>query len=363
MNNKKILIFGAGAIGRGFIAPLFYKKNYRISFVDNNSKLIEELNKKKTYIAAVIKKKKYNFTNIKIDKAFNISEKFDLKNYDLVFSCVGPKQCYEIAHLFKNAKNVISCENDRNSAEIIKQVSGVKNVYFAIPDVITSNSAPEYLKKKDNLCTVSEKGILVIEKNPLNFHNVAKKLPNKEFNMHWYCKFFIHNAPHAMLAYLGSLKKYDFIHEAMNDIYIKQIIIGAMNEITYGLIKSTLVDKDLANIYKKKEISRFKNKLLYDPISRVAREPLRKLAHDNRIVMATRLSFLNKNLPINTLIGFKSSFYYYDRNDTESHYLQKLRKASSEEELIKKLCNINETDPISLLIKKINLNKVYGKKK
>ena len=31
---KKILIFGAGAIGRGFIAPIFYKNRYEISFVD-----------------------------------------------------------------------------------------------------------------------------------------------------------------------------------------------------------------------------------------------------------------------------------------------------------------------------------------
>ena len=32
MKIKKILIFGAGAIGRGFIAPIFYKNRYEISF-------------------------------------------------------------------------------------------------------------------------------------------------------------------------------------------------------------------------------------------------------------------------------------------------------------------------------------------
>lgn len=44
---KKILIFGAGAIGRGFVAPLFFKNNYEISFVDSNMSLINKLNKKK----------------------------------------------------------------------------------------------------------------------------------------------------------------------------------------------------------------------------------------------------------------------------------------------------------------------------
>ena len=47
MNKKKVLIFGAGAIGRGFIAPKFYLKKYSISFVDINKKLVKNLKKKK----------------------------------------------------------------------------------------------------------------------------------------------------------------------------------------------------------------------------------------------------------------------------------------------------------------------------
>ena len=43
---KKILIF-AGAIGRGFVAPLFYRNNYEINFVDSNINLVNRLNKKK----------------------------------------------------------------------------------------------------------------------------------------------------------------------------------------------------------------------------------------------------------------------------------------------------------------------------
>ena len=46
MKIKKILIFGAGAIGRGFIAPIFYKNKYEISFVDKDKNLVLELKKK-----------------------------------------------------------------------------------------------------------------------------------------------------------------------------------------------------------------------------------------------------------------------------------------------------------------------------
>ena len=64
MINKKVLIFGAGAIGRGFLAPLLYKYGYKISFVDNNKELINKLKKRKFYTAAETTKENYNFTQI-----------------------------------------------------------------------------------------------------------------------------------------------------------------------------------------------------------------------------------------------------------------------------------------------------------
>ena len=99
-----------------------------------------------------------------------------------------------------------------------------------------------------------------------------------------------------------------------------------------------LFNYDSGKIYSglKQEIKRFANKILYDPISRVGREPLRKLASDNRIILALRLSFLGKKIPTNTLIGLKAALNYYDKNDNESMYLQNLKKSLSENEILKK---------------------------
>ena len=356
-SKKKILIFGAGAIGRGFLAPKFYSRNYAISFVDSNEELIKKLRKRKKYIAAFTNGKSYEIKEVLINEIFDINDNFDISKYDLVFTCVGPKQCYEIVNKFKNAKNIITCENDRNSKTIIKEITNIKNVYFAVPDVITSNTAPPHLKEIDELCTVSEQGILVVENSNLNFSNVAQKLNPKKLDMHWNCKLFIHNAPHAILAYLGAKKKYQYIHEAMNDKIIRKIVTSSMKEISEGLIKSGLVNENFVKYYRNKEIKRFENKILYDPISRVAREPLRKLASDNRIILSLRLSFLGKKIPINTLIGLKAALSYHDKNDDESVYLYNSKKSLSESEILKKISGIEEKDPISLLCKNINLNK------
>ena len=85
MKIKKILIFGAGAIGRGFIAPLLQKYNYKISFVDKDKKLIKKIKEKNFFKIAITNKNNYVFNKIKVHEIFHINEKFNIKNYDIVF--------------------------------------------------------------------------------------------------------------------------------------------------------------------------------------------------------------------------------------------------------------------------------------
>ena len=53
----KILIFGAGAIGRGFLAYKFSGSRYELNFVDKSKKLIETLKKRNYFFSACIQKK------------------------------------------------------------------------------------------------------------------------------------------------------------------------------------------------------------------------------------------------------------------------------------------------------------------
>lgn len=305
------------------------------------------------------KKKNYKFKKIFFKDAFYIDEIIDIKKYDFVFCCVGPNQSYEIAKNFSKAKNVISCENDINTVEGIKNLSNNNNIFFGIPDVITSNTASPNLLKKDELTIVSEDGELILE-NLKKFKKLkeAKKVSKSIFKMHWYAKFFIHNAPHALLAYLGWMKKYKFIHEAMADKKIFRVVKNSMKEITDALIKTKLLNKRFATQYMNKEISRFSNKLLFDPISRVAREPIRKLSPSNRIILALRLGLFNSKLPRFTAIGVKAALQYYDKNDSQSKYIQSLKSSMSEKEILNKISGIQLDDPLNSFCIKQNLKSI-----
>ena len=65
--SANILIIGAGAIGRGYIAPLFQSLGYKISFMDKNENLIDKLKRKK-YTAAFSLNNKYIFQDVNVNK-------------------------------------------------------------------------------------------------------------------------------------------------------------------------------------------------------------------------------------------------------------------------------------------------------
>ena len=351
---KKILIYGAGAIGRGYLAPLLQKFGMEISFVDRDQNVITGLKSRKTYRIAITGHNDYEFVNVPIENAYIFGEKINVSDFDLVFSCVGPSNCYDLAEDLKDAKAVISCENDMATVSGLQKLTGNPNIYFGIPDVITSNTAPSELLDNDPLMAVTEKGVLVIEKGEYTLPKEILQVNQDELKMHWMCKLFIHNAPHAIAAYLGYLKGYKFIHESMKDKKIKKIVIGSIKEITQGMIKCGFVNKNFANYYMKKEINRFSNNLLFDPISRVARDPIRKLSKDNRLILALRIALFNKKIPHNTAIGVKAAINYYDKKDSQSVHLKMLLSSLGYEGVLEKVCGLNKKDPLNKLCVKQN---------
>ena len=347
---KKILIYGAGAIGRGYLAPLLQRHGIGISFVDTNNQLISELKSRKSYTTAVTGPSNYEFVPVSIDNAFLVGEEINVEDFDFVFSCVGPNNCYDLAEDCKRAKVVISCENDMGTVNGLKKLTGNPNIYFGIPDVISSNTAPTELLEKDPLMAVTEQGVLVLEKGDYVLPQEIPQVGANELDMHWMCKLFIHNAPHAIVAYLGWLKGYTYIHEAMADSDINKVVVGSISEITDGVIAAGFAEKNYANNYKEKELKRFCNALLYDTIKRVAREPLRKIAYDNRLVLGLRIALFNGQLPVNTAKGLKAALLYGEENDDEAAYLQNLRSSSSDTEILKKFSGIDHFDPMNRFI-------------
>ena len=115
---------------------------------------------------------------------------------------------------------------------------------------------------------------------------------------------------------------------------IISIVEGSMNELKDMLIKKYSIDKSFLDFYKNKKFKRFKNKLLFDPISRVAREPFRKLSTNERLIGAANLCLSKGVLPINIIKGIMAAFCF-DRDSDNDFYIKYLINSLSREDFLR----------------------------
>jgi len=318
---KKIVIFGAGNIGRSFIAQLFSKAEYEIVFVEVDPVIIEALNKYNRYR---IKVKDIRPETIWVENVRGVNAKdfervrLEVSTADIIATAVGSKllhYLYEdiawgILLRKKSGKekplNIIICENLRNAKEEfyrgLKKYLPVDFPEKEMPGLVETSIGKmvpimtEEDKINDPLLIYAEAyNTLILDRN--GFKGELPDVPGLDMkkNMKAYVdrKLFIHNLGHAAVAYLGYIydPKLKYIWEAVDIPEIEKTAKAAMWESGHSLIKEYPDEFNEAN--QKKHIDdllrRFKNRFLNDTIYRVGRDIQRKLGPEDRLTGALRL--------------------------------------------------------------------------
>jgi mannitol-1-phosphate 5-dehydrogenase len=297
----RIRVYGAGAIGRGFLPWVF--KDCEFEFVDPN------VNLKRDSYTTYMTSNGYRPLKVQIHGA---------DKPDVIFCCVGTRNCTKIADEFRNpAIPVYVCENDSRVVPVLREMTGNDNIWFAIPDVITSNTAPETLLHVDPLAVVTEEGCLYMPFGSKLLSGGNYLSPEMMYKQ-WIAKLYLHNTPHCIAAYHGWLKGYTYMSECMDDPKIKAEVEGVLNECIQMVTHQYGLNRKFAEFYAEKEIRRFSNVFLHDPITRVAREPLRKLGEGERLVGAARLCIQSNIVPEHIIRGIKAC-QKYDNPDDPDH--------------------------------------------
>ena len=295
-----LLIYGGGAIGRGFIPWVFPPDEFKYQFVDVKLSI-------RGYTTYRIKNGHYEELHIE-------TSHFD--EADAIISAVGQRNFIHLSGKFKHYP-VICCENDSRLPLAMTSVNHNYNIFFAIPDVITSNTAPPELLDKDPLSIVTEDGVLYVDNKMSWLGGNAIYLDERGMFQEWKAKLYLHNTPHCIAAYLGYQKGCWYVHEAMQIPHIREIIERVIHETTQMVVNRYSIDPAFALAYGKKELKRFSNELLFDPIKRVAREPLRKLALGERLVGAARLCIQSNVTPHGIIEGIFAALQYDEQTDPD----------------------------------------------
>ena len=360
--NKKVLVYGAGAIGRGFLPWVFSPKKYEYYYVEINNNLRSLLNKNKKFISFKARNNRYESVTVPVKYCFNLGEeKEKVREVDFVITAVGPRNVLSIAENLKETTvPIICCENDYSIPELISSITNNPHVVFAIPDVITSNSAPSELKEKDPLAIVTEDGVCYIDKKVDWIGGEVTYVSKEELRKQWLAKLYLHNTPHCIAAYLGNILSVKYLHEAMQNKMSEEIVRGAMNEMKCVLLRKFHLEKGFVGWYANKELKRFKNTLLFDPIDRVAREPFRKLAPSERLIGAAQLCISCGIVPKNIILGIMAAFCYNNPSDADAN-IKYLIEALEPKDFLKIAIRLHSSEALYELLLdewKYNINKL-----
>jgi len=374
---KKAVVFGAGNIGRGFLGQLFFESGYETVFVDVIEQTVSLLNERKTYPIWVVSDQethKFEVGRVRAVLARNskaVSE--ELKEADLSATAVGVRNLEKIAPLLaggiaERAKsgisrplNIIICENLLSAAkalaaEIKKYLPPEFHSYFSekvgLVETVVSRMVPlvpEALKEKDPLLVLVESyKILPVAKSEFKgaIPEVKGFLPVENIQAYEELKLYVHNLMHAVCAYLGYLKGYRYIWEAVDRPQIRKVLDGVLAEVNEALVKKHRFSTEELKEYSNDLLNRFANKALGDTVFRGGRQPLRKLGSSDRLVGAARLCLDFGIEPKSVLFTIAAVLCYDYQEDSEARALAKMLFEKGAGYVLQEVCKIAPDEPI-----------------
>jgi mannitol-1-phosphate 5-dehydrogenase len=164
-------------------------------------------------------------------------------------------------------------------------------------------------------------------------------------------KIFTLNMAHAITAYLGYRKGYELIHLALQDPQIRQVVTGALAEVSAVLVKRHGLDPAEQELYAGRVLKRFENSALPDPVVRVGREPKRKLAPTDRLVKPATLALEVGLTPSHLATGIAAALLYDAPDDHEAVELARDLNEKGVDQVLADVCGLSPGHALAELVK------------
>ncbi len=364
---KTAIMFGAGNIGRGFIGMLLAQAGYKVVFADVNETIINRLAEDQAYTVHImdVDKKDYRIENVtgilstgteiveEIAKAEILTTAVGLVILPRIAPAIANGIKQRIANGSKEALNIIACENAiRASSQLKEHVYALLNdeekaycdSYVGFPDCSVDRIVPPVRNEIPTDVVVESYYEWNVEKASFKGEIPQVAGMNLADNLEAYIerKLFTLNTGHCITAYLGVQKGYKTIKEAIEDPEIYEIVHAAMEQSGAGLVKKHSFDAEAHAKYIDKIIKRFKNPYLEDDVTRVGREPKRKLSATDRLVKPT-MTAAGYGFPVDKLIvGIGAALHYNNPEDPQSAEVQALVAEKGAKEAFRELSGVED---------------------
>ncbi|KAK6541347.1 hypothetical protein TWF694_007161 [Orbilia ellipsospora] len=380
--------FGAGSIGRGFIGPLLADSGYHVTFADVNEALIDSLNTHDHYTLHILSQKSStteitDFSGV-VSTSPDLLEEFP--KIDLITTSVGAQILSKIAPtIAKGLKrlqkerphamvDMIACENGVGASEVLrkeverafKQDANPQEIEFFDKHVGFANCSVDRIVppfdpskmadsgdengKEDHALDVGVEDFYewVVDQDALKAeHNIHGMKLAKNLLAYVERKLFTLNTAHATVSYLGYLKGYKTVNEAIEDGQIYGIAKEAVEESGAGLLKKHKVfSKDEHEKYIRTIMDqRLKNPNVQDEITRVCRAPKRKLSRNDRLVGPAMMAYeYGAGKPFNLVKAIAAAIWYDYEEEEDAVDIRRIAKEKGVESVLREICGLKKGD-------------------
>jgi len=387
--NRKIVIFGAGNIGRSFIGQVFSRGGWNVVFIDVDRTLVDALNERGGY-DVVIKKQGAADRIIRvsgvsaIDGRDAVAVAHAVAGADCLACSVGKSALPRIlppiaAGLLERERETLSgpsvhpldlilAENDREAPETVRSgLSALLPTGFPLEArlglVETSIGKMVPIIKKEDVeadrlrVFAEEYNSLIVDRHGFlgQLPDVPDLKPVDDILAYVDRKLFIHNLGHAAVAWIGHTLDPDtlLIAQALKLPGVREAARSAMEQSAAALVATYPAAYTRADLSSHIDdlLERFANEALGDTVFRVGRDLPRKLDRTDRVIGAALLC-QSKGLPwdaIARVFQAALTFRAVDEAgipfaaDAAFHELLSSRRLQA---VLRETCRLDPSDPV-----------------
>ncbi len=376
---KKVVLFGAGATGRGHVGLLAWQAGFELVLVEMRPDLVETLQKAGGYKVRLYGGEGspgpggYHEVQVSGFRVFQAEERAaiaaEIVDADLVLTAVFDQNLPDVARTLALAVpacrragrqaplNVIACENMMDSSSILgKHVRALLadedlaylDRLIGFPDAMISRVVPR--PEPDPLLIITEdynewtaRAEAFKGEKPAGL-DALELVDNQTARLER--KLFIHNGGHAVCGYVGFHRGCQFIHQAVADPVVLRHVLGALDELGEVIRRKHGFSVESIEAYKRDLGRRGAVPEMRDEVLRVVRDPIRKLSPRERLV-APALLAVDYGLPRGWIVrGIVAALKYRHPSDAQSLILAHKLEQDGLPSVLSEVCELPASSPL-----------------
>lgn len=262
--------------------------------------------------------------------------------------------------------NIVICENLLNASGIMRgyilaalpaEYADYVNEKVGIVESVVSRMVPVMTEEQraiDPLMVMVEayKKLPVARKGfKGEIPTIVGFMPYDNFNAYVERKLFTHNLAHAAAGYLGYFRGHEYVWQSAGDPVVVAALRAALAETGAALIERHGFTPEEHQAHIEDLLHRFTNVALGDTVARVAKDPIRKLGPNDRVIGGARAALDCGICPKNVALVAAAGIVYDHPDDTAAQEIQRMRKEEGLDAVFEKVCRIDPKGELAQLIR------------